>query len=109
MYPRGLARSIAPTALDLLNTGVTDTVFARDELRCELLHIIAPSAWLTSYSAEEFDWKVGAIELLPFAAASEGWRAEGEQVDDMIRLQLEKSFGPVPLTVLSVEGEAARG
>ena len=94
IYPRSLARSIGAPILDLLNNGKTELVYPLDEITTKKLEIIASNAWFMSHDKSVFNWRVGAISVLPFADAQESWRAEGEGLESELKAQFEHSFGP---------------
>ncbi|MEI6590397.1 MAG: glycosyltransferase family A protein [Actinomycetes bacterium] len=84
MYPVELSRSLGRDLLDLLNANKVDMVYAKDQLAVGKLELLAPSAWLSSYSAEKLGWAVTECSVVKLAESKESWVAQGRGLDKLV-------------------------
>ncbi|MEN9752892.1 MAG: hypothetical protein RL670_583 [Actinomycetota bacterium] len=84
MYPLELSRSLSRDLLDLLNDEKLDMVYPRDQLAVGTFELLAPSAWLTSFSDGDFGWAVTEYAVTKLSDAKESWVAAGPGLDDLV-------------------------
>ena len=90
MYPLELSRSLGRDLLDLLNANQVDMVYPKDQLAVGRLEILAPSAWLSSFSEGNFGWAVTECSVVKLKDTKESWVADGKGLDrlanDLLKL-----------------------
>jgi hypothetical protein len=84
MYPLELSRSLGRDLLDLLNANQVDMVYPKDQLAVGRLEILAPSAWLSSFSEGNFGWAVTECSVVKLKDAKESWVANGKGLDRLV-------------------------
>ncbi len=85
MYPLELSRSLGRDLLEILNANKVDMVYPKDQLAVGHLELMAPSAWLSSFSDGNFGWAVTECSVVKLADAKESWVAKGKGLDKLVR------------------------
>ena len=97
LYPLHLSRAIAGDVLNLLNAGKVQLVQPHFELQVGKVEILAPNAWLSSWSAEKFIWRVAEVwPTAPVDAVESFMLASPEAATELAR-QLGQAFGSAAL------------
>jgi hypothetical protein len=91
MYPLHLSRSLNRGLLDLLNAAKLDMVYPKDQLAVGHLELLAPSAWLTSFSDGDFGWAVTEYSVVTLKSAQESWVADGRGLDQLVTELLNRA------------------
>jgi hypothetical protein len=66
-------------------------VYPKDQLAVGQLEILAPSAWLSSFSEGNFGWAVTECNVVKLADAKESWVAKGDGLDRLVIALLKKA------------------
>ena len=99
VYPLHLSRAIGVSILDLLNLGKVQLVQPHFELQVGKLELLAPNAWLSSWAADRFAWRVAEVwPVAPVDAAESFLLAGGDLAAELAR-QLSEAFGSAALVV----------
>ena len=93
VYPLHLSRAIAPEVLDLLNAGSVELVQPHFELQVGKLELLAPNAWLSSWAADRFAWRVAEVWPVAPVDASESFLLAGKDLAGELARQLSEAFG----------------
>jgi glycosyltransferase involved in cell wall biosynthesis len=101
VFPLHLSRAISPEVLTLLNAGKVELVQPHFELQVGKLELLAPNAWLSSYSADSFAWRVAEVWPTAPVDAAESFLLAGNDLATELARQLTKAFGSASLVVAS--------
>jgi len=97
MYPLHMSRAISGETLALLDSGRVQLVQPGFELQVGKLEMLAPNAWLSSYSAEVFAWRVAEVWPTAPVDAAESFVLTGPGLATELEHQLVAAFGAVAL------------
>jgi hypothetical protein len=97
MYPLHMSRAISAETLALLDSGKVELVQPGFELQVGKLEVLAPNAWLSSYSAEVFEWRVAEVWPTAPVDASESFVLAGQGLATELERQLKLAFGSAAL------------
>ena len=97
MYPLHMSRAISGETLALLDSGRVQLVQPGFELQVGKLEVLAPNAWLSSYSAEVFAWRVAEVWPTAPVEAAESFVLTGQGLATELERQLMSAFGSVAL------------
>jgi len=97
VYPLHLSRAISPQILLLLNAGKVQLVQPHFELQVGKLEVIAPNAWLSSWAADRFAWRVAEVWPVAPVDASESFLLAGPDLAAELARQLGQAFGSAAL------------
>lgn len=93
VYPLHLSRAISGEVLDLLNSGSVELVQPHFELHVGKLELLAPNAWLSSWAADRFAWRVAEVWPVAPVDASESFLLAGNGLAGELARQLGQAFG----------------
>ena len=99
MYPLHLSRAISPDVLDMLNSGSVEMVQPHFELQVGKLDLLAPNAWLSSWSADRFAWRVAEVWPVAPVDAQESFILAGKGLATELARQLGQAFGSASLVL----------
>ena len=97
MYPLHMSRAISTETLALLDSGKVQLVQPSFELQVGKLEVLAPNAWLSSYSAEVFAWRVAEVWPSAPVDAPESFVLAGQGLATELERQLKLAFGSAAL------------
>ena len=97
MYPLHLSRAISSETLALLDSGVVQLVQPAFQLQVGKLEVLSPNAWLSSYSAEVFAWRVAEVWPTAPVDAAESFVLAGQGLASELARQLTIAFGSAAL------------
>jgi hypothetical protein len=101
VYPLHLSRSISGEVLELLNSGAVELVQPHVELQVGKLELLAPNAWLSSWAADRFAWRVAEVWPIAPVNASESFLLKGNDLAGELARQISQAFGSAALVVAS--------
>ncbi len=101
VFPLHLSRAISPDVLTLLNAGKVEMVQPHFELQVGKLEVLAPNAWLSSYAADSFVWRVAEVWPIAPVDAAESFLLAGNDLATELARQLAKAFGSASLVEAS--------
>jgi glycosyltransferase involved in cell wall biosynthesis len=99
VYPLHLSRAIGAAILDLLNAGKVQLLQPHFELQVGKLELLAPNAWLSSWAADRFEWRVAEVWPVAPVDASESFVLAGSDLAAELARQLSQAFGSAALVV----------
>ena len=101
LYPLHLSRAISADVLEMLNSSDVELVQPHFELQVGKLELLAPNAWLSSWAAEKFAWRVAEVWPIAPVDASESFLLNGNNLAGELARQLSQTFGSAALVVAS--------